>query len=61
MYVRATNRGFYKWMRQIGDVFEIPPELFASEWMTEHVTEDEPAPEPTAQAQPEPEAQEDQP
>lgn len=32
MLVRATGRGFYYWMRQTGDVFEIPEDLFEPLW-----------------------------
>lgn len=40
MHVKATNRGFYKWIRQIGEEFEIPSDLFAKEWMEPMVAEE---------------------
>lgn len=33
MKVRATQLGYYKVLRQPGDVFEVPDQLFSKNWM----------------------------
>lgn len=52
MLVRATGRGFYHWIRNRGDEFEIPDDLFEPTWQEKLVAE-APAP-PAAEPEPEP-------
>ncbi len=54
MLVKATNIGFYKWKRQIGEEFEVPDHIAKdSTWMekVEPVVSAEPAPAPEAAKQ----------
>lgn len=33
MLVRATQRGYYLWLRPAGEVFDIPEKIYSAEWM----------------------------
>ena len=33
MLVKATQRGNYMWLRQLGEIFEVPDNLYSADWM----------------------------
>jgi hypothetical protein len=50
MLVKATARGYYYWVRQPDEVFEIPDRLFSDAWMEKVDPPPPPAEEPISAA-----------
>jgi hypothetical protein len=50
--VRVRERGYWKGMRQPGEIFDIPEDLYSPTWMD--LVPDDPAPAPAPDPAPEP-------